>query len=60
MLIGVGGLLFALLILSADKNSIGFPAFAGFIALLFLLGGIGAKKKPKELAFAQESCPRFF
>lgn len=55
MLIGVGGLLFALLILSVDKNSIGLAAFVGFIALLLLLGGIGAKKKPAELAVAQET-----
>ena len=55
MLIGVSGLLFALRVLFVDKKSIGFAAFVGFIALLFLLGGIGAKKKPEELAVARES-----
>jgi len=55
MIIGVGGLLFALLIFSVDKNAGAFAAFVGFIALLFLLGGIGAKKKPEELSIAQES-----
>ena len=54
MFLGVAGALFALLIISADKNAIGFAGFVGFIALLFLLGGIGAKKKPEELAVAQE------
>src|SRR5215472_16052575 len=43
MLIGVGGLLFAFLILSVDRNSIGVAGVVGFIALLFLFGGIGAK-----------------
>ena len=55
LFIGVGGFLFALLIVSADKNAGGFAAFVGFIALLFVLGGIGAKKKPEELTVAQES-----
>src|SRR5215472_13073129 len=45
MFIGVGGFLFALLIVSVDKHSGGFAAFVGLIALLFVLGGIGAKKK---------------
>lgn len=55
MSIGVGCFLFALLILSADKNAGGFAAFIGFIALLFVLGGLGARKKPAELVVAQES-----
>ena len=55
MLIGVAGCLFALLIVSADKNAGGFAAFVGFAGLLFVLGGIGAKMKPEELAVAQES-----
>jgi predicted nucleic-acid-binding Zn-ribbon protein len=53
--IGVCGFLFALLVVSVEKNAGGFAAFVGFIALLFVLGGIGAKKKPEELAVAQES-----
>ena len=55
MFIGVAGFLFALLIVSVEKNAGGFAALVGFIALLFVLGGIGAKKKPEELAVAQES-----
>jgi len=55
MFIGVGGFLFALLIVSVDKHSGGFAAFVGLIALLFVLGGIGSKRKPEELAAAQES-----
>jgi len=58
MFIGVGGVLFALLIALADKNAGGFAALVGFVALLFVLGGIGAKKKPEELAVAQESWDR--
>jgi hypothetical protein len=55
MFIGVAGFLFALLIVSVDKNAGGFAAFVGFIALLFVLGGIGARKKAEELVVAQES-----
>jgi hypothetical protein len=55
MLLGVAGLLFAFLIGSVEKNAIGFSAFVGFIALLLLLGGIRSRKKPEELAVAQES-----
>ncbi len=53
MFIGVGGLLFALLIASADKNGTGFAVLVGIVAFLFLTGGIGARKKPEDLAVAQ-------
>jgi len=55
MFLGVGGLLFALLVASAAKNATGFAVVIGVVALLFLFGGIGAKKKPEELATAQSS-----
>src|ERR1700730_3939315 len=48
MFVGVGGLLFALLVGSADKNATGIAVMIGFVALLFLFGGIGAKKKPED------------
>src|ERR1700680_3335622 len=51
MLSGVGGLLFALLILSVDKNSIGFAAFVGFIAMLFY--SVELARRRNELAVAQ-------
>jgi Flp pilus assembly protein protease CpaA len=55
MLIGVGGLLFALLVLSTDNHAAGFAVLCGLVGLLFLFGGIGAKKSPEQLATAQES-----
>lgn len=58
MSLGVGGLLFALLIASADKNATVFGALVGIVAFVFLFGGIGARKKPKELTVAQESWDR--
>src|SRR5438552_1393155 len=58
MFVGMGGLLFALLIGSEDKNATGFAVVIGIVALLFLLGGIGARKKPEELATAQSSWDR--
>jgi hypothetical protein len=56
--LGVGGFLFALLVGSADNHATGFAVVIGIIALLFLFGGIGAKKKPEELAAAQSSWDR--
>ncbi len=55
MLLGIGGLLFAFLIGSADKNATGFATVIGFVALLLVFGRIRAKKKPDELATAQSS-----
>jgi hypothetical protein len=58
MFLGVGGLIFASLVGSADKNATGFAVGIGIIAMLFLVGGIGAKKKPEELTTAQASWDR--
>jgi hypothetical protein len=58
MFLGVGGLLFALLIGSADKNATGFAVVIGLVALLFIFGGIGAKTKPEELTTAQSRWDR--
>ncbi len=58
MVLGVCGLLFALLIGSADKNATGFAVAIGAVALLLLLGGIGARKPPDQLANAQGSWDR--
>jgi hypothetical protein len=58
MFLGVGGLLFAFLIGSADKNATGFAVLVGFVALLFIFGGIGARKKPDELTAQQSSWDR--
>jgi hypothetical protein len=58
MFLGVGGLLFAFLVYSADKNATGFAAAIGFVALLFLFGGMGAKKKPEQLSAEQASWDR--
>jgi len=55
---GVVGLLVAFLVVSADKNATGFAVAVGLVALLFLFGGIGARKKPDELATAQSSWDR--
>ena len=58
MFLGVGGLLFALLIGSADKNTTWFAALIGLVAFLFLFGGIGATKRPEELATSQSGWDR--
>jgi ribosomal protein S27AE len=55
MFLGAFGLLFALLIGSADKNTTGFAVLVGIVAFLFLFGGIGARKKPEELIVEQAS-----
>ena len=55
LFLGAGGLLFALLVGSADKNATGFAAVIAIVALLLLFGGIGARKRPEELATAQSS-----
>jgi hypothetical protein len=55
MFLGVGGLLFAFLVGgSADKNE-GSAVVIGFVALLSLVAGIVAKKKPEQLANEQAS-----
>lgn len=53
MFLGICGLLFALLIGSAGKEAAGFAIVIGVVSLVFLLGGIGAKKPPDQLANAQ-------
>lgn len=55
MFLGVCGLLLALLVSTVDKNAAGFAVAIGVVALLFLLGGIGAKKQPDQLSAAQTS-----
>jgi hypothetical protein len=58
MFLGVGGLFFALLIASAGRNATAFAALIGIVAFLFLFGGMGARKKSKELVVAQGSWDR--
>ena len=53
MFLGVCGLLFAVLVGSNVKGAEGFAVAIGVIGLLFLVGGIGAKKPPNHLANAQ-------
>lgn len=53
MFLGICGLLFALLVGSAGKDAAGFAIVIGVVSLVFLLGGIGAKKPPDQLASAQ-------
>jgi hypothetical protein len=55
MFLGVCGLLLALFVGANEKGAEGFAAAAGVVGLLFLLGGIGAKKPPDQLANAQTS-----
>lgn len=58
MFLGAGGLLFAWLVGSADKNATGFAVVIGMVAMLFLFGGVGAKKKPEDLTTDQASWDR--
>jgi len=51
--LGICGLLFAAVVGSNAKDAQGFAAVIGIIALLFLVGGIGAKKPANQLASAQ-------
>lgn len=55
MSLGVCGLALALFVGSNEKGAGGFALAVGVISLLFLLGGIGAKKRPDQLATAQAS-----
>ena len=55
MSLGVCGLALALFVGSNEKGAEGFALAVGVISLLFLLGGIGAKKRPDQLATAQAS-----
>ena len=56
--LGVCGLLFAFFVFSQVKGAEGFAGIVGFVALLFLLGGIGAKKPADQLANAQSTWDR--
>lgn len=58
MFLGVCGLLFALLVGSADKNATGIAVGIGVISVIFLLAGIGSKKPPAQLANVQTSWDR--
>jgi len=55
MFLGVCGLLLALFVGANEKGAEGVAAAVGVVGLLFLLGGIGAKKLPDQLANAQAS-----
>jgi hypothetical protein len=55
MSLGVCGLALALFVGSNEKSAQGFALALGVVSLLFLLGGIGAKKRPDQLATAQAS-----
>ena len=56
--LGVCGLLLALYIASNAKGAEGFAAVVGVVSLMFLLGGIGAKKSPDQLTNAQANWDR--
>jgi len=58
MFLGVCGLVLALFIGSNEKGAEGFAWVVGAVSLLFLLGGIGAKKRPDQLATSQASWDR--
>lgn len=58
MFLGGCGLLLALFIASNEKGAEGFAVAVGVISLLLLVGGIGAKKRPDQLATAQSSWDR--
>jgi hypothetical protein len=58
IVLGVCGLLFALFIGSNEKGAEGFAIAVGVVGVLFLLGGIGAKKSPDQLAAAQAGWDR--
>src|SRR2546425_12407495 len=56
--LGVCGLLFALFVGSNEKGLEGFSVVVGVVSVLFLLGGIAAKKPTDQLANAQASWDR--
>lgn len=58
MFLGVCGLLLALFVGANEKGAEGFAVALGVVGLLFLLGGIGAKKPADQLANAQASWDR--
>jgi hypothetical protein len=56
--LGVCGFLLALFIGSNEKGAEGFAVAVGVVSVLFLLGGIGARKPPDQLATAQANWDR--
>jgi hypothetical protein len=56
--LGACGLLFALFIGSNEKGLEGFAVAVGVVSLIFLLGGVGAKKPADQLASAQAGWDR--
>ena len=56
--LGVCGLLFALFVGSNAKGTEGIAVLVGIASLVFLLGGIGARKSSDQLAPAQASWDR--
>ena len=58
MFLGVCGLLLALFVGANERGAEGFAVALGVVGLLFLLGGIGAKKPADQLANAQASWDR--
>ena len=58
MSLGVCGLLLALFVGANEKGAEGFAMAVGVVGVLFLLGGIGAKKSPDQLTAAQASWDR--
>lgn len=55
MFLGVCGLLLAIFVGSNEKGAEGFAIVVGVVSLLLLLGGMGAKTRPDQLAGAQAS-----
>ena len=53
--LGACGLVFALLVGSADKNATGIAVGVGVVSVVFLLAGIRLKKTPEQLSAAQAS-----
>jgi ribosomal protein S27AE len=58
IVLGVCGLLFALLIGASARDATGLAAGVGVVALLFLVGGIGAIKPADQLASDQANWDR--
>jgi hypothetical protein len=58
MFLGGCGLALALLVGSNEKGAEGFALVIGVLGVLFLLGGVGLKKRPDQLASAQASWDR--
>jgi len=55
IVLGVCGLLLALMIISNEKDATGFAFGVSVVSILLILGGLRAKKTPQQLAIAQGS-----